>query len=169
MADGVHPRKGMPSPQLTEEQFRARYLSQFQDPAFDAVRNEIERITAVAWDSYSQYRKSVHVQKAGPGYAQPDYELSTDWIAAADAVRAESFARFEATLEQEGVADVVPTYQLWRVDQLREGCTKAGFLAPPEENWANIVATLRVTLPTHMDTGRGPAECHSASAAQSRT
>jgi multimeric flavodoxin WrbA len=78
----------MPSPQLTEEQFRARYLSQFQDPAFDAVRNEIERITTIAWDTYSQYRKSPRVQEAGPGYANPEYELSTDWIAAAEAVRA---------------------------------------------------------------------------------
>lgn len=65
------------------------------------------------------------------------------WLAA-DAVRAESFARFEAGLQQEGVAGVVPTYELWRVDQLTEGCTKAGFLAPPEEDWANIVATLRI-------------------------
>lgn len=29
------PRRGMPSPELGEEEFRKRFLSQFADPAFD--------------------------------------------------------------------------------------------------------------------------------------
>jgi hypothetical protein len=64
------------------------------------------------------------------------------WLAA-DAARAESFARFEAGLAAEGVSGVVPNYQLWRVDQLRSECANGAFLAPPEADWDNIVATLR--------------------------
>ena len=42
-----------------------------------------------------------------------------------------------------GVSGVVPNYQLWRVDQLRSECANGAFLAPPEADWDNIVATLR--------------------------
>ena len=31
------PRKGMPSPQLDEDTFRARYLSAFADPGFEPL------------------------------------------------------------------------------------------------------------------------------------
>lgn len=82
------------------------------------------------------------------------------WLAA-DAARAESFARFEAVLQQDGVGEVVPTFQLWRVDQLRQGCAKGGFLAPPEAEWANIVATLRI-LRDEVVPAVGPLEVVSA-------
>lgn len=82
------------------------------------------------------------------------------WLAA-DAARAESFARFEVALQQEGVSGVVPTFELWRVDRLRRECAKAGFVAPPEADWANIVATLRV-LRDHVVPAVGPLEVVSA-------
>ncbi|TIN15489.1 MAG: NADPH-dependent FMN reductase, partial [Mesorhizobium sp.] len=31
------PRKGMPSPKLSEEEFKARYKQQFVDPAFQPL------------------------------------------------------------------------------------------------------------------------------------
>ena len=34
----VTPRKGMPSPRLSENDFRRRYLEQFSDPAFGPRR-----------------------------------------------------------------------------------------------------------------------------------
>ena len=80
------PRKGMPSPQLDEPEFRARYLEQFADPAFDAARGEIDRIAAIAWDGYSNHRKAPVTRKAGAGYADPDYDLSVDWIAAKEQI-----------------------------------------------------------------------------------
>ncbi len=82
MTTAPEPRKGMPSPQIDEGEFRARYLEQFADPAFDAVRGEIERIAAIAWDGYSNHRKAPVTRKAGEGFADPDYDLSVDWIAA---------------------------------------------------------------------------------------
>ncbi|NML05136.1 flavodoxin family protein [Sphingomonas sp. G-3-2-10] len=89
-------RKGMPSPKLDRATFRSRYLEQFRDPAFDPMRAAIDEIAGAAWDAYDNSRKSPQTAKAGPGYADPDYDLSTDWIAAkaaVDAARAENADR----------------------------------------------------------------------------
>lgn len=61
----------------------------------------------------------------------------------AEPSRGEAFARFEALLSAEGVADVVPNHDLWLVDQLRPDCSSEPFLAPPETEWRNIVPALR--------------------------
>jgi multimeric flavodoxin WrbA len=82
------PRKGMPSPRLDEQEFKRRYRQQFTDPAFEAARDEIEKITAIAWDAYENSRKSPVTRKAGPEFADPDYELSVDWLAAREAIHA---------------------------------------------------------------------------------
>jgi multimeric flavodoxin WrbA len=84
----AEPRKGMPSPRLTETEFQRRFLAQFQDPNFDALTSEIQRIAEAAWDAYANSRKSPRTREAGGGYANPDYDLSLDWIAASDAIRA---------------------------------------------------------------------------------
>jgi multimeric flavodoxin WrbA len=76
----------MPSPELDEREFRERYRQQFADPAFDPLRAEIERLAGAAWDGYSNERKAPNTRKAGPEFADPDYDLSVDWLAARDAV-----------------------------------------------------------------------------------
>ena len=81
-------RKGMPSPRLDEATFRARFLSRYADPAFAPLAGELDKIAAAAWDGYSHHRKSPHTRPAGPGYADPGYELATDWLAARAAVDA---------------------------------------------------------------------------------
>jgi multimeric flavodoxin WrbA len=78
----------MPSPRLDEATFKARFLRQFIDPAFDPLSAELERIAAAAWDAYADSRKSPRTRAAGPGYADPGYELAEDWIAAKAAVEA---------------------------------------------------------------------------------
>ena len=40
-----------------------------------------------AWDGYSNHRKAPRTRKAGPGFADPDYELSVDWIATRAAIQ----------------------------------------------------------------------------------
>ncbi|HZP79753.1 MAG TPA: flavodoxin family protein [Pseudolabrys sp.] len=80
------PRHGMPSPRLSHEEFRARYLQQFFDPLFDPLRAEIDRITEIAWQAYDGSRKSPVTRKAGAGFADPDYDLSVDWLAARAAI-----------------------------------------------------------------------------------
>jgi len=91
LPDAPKPRKQMPSVELSQEEFKTRFLSQYIDPAFGTVSSELDKIADIAWDGYINSRKSPITRKAGPGYADPDYELSVDWIkakAAIDAARA---------------------------------------------------------------------------------
>jgi multimeric flavodoxin WrbA len=81
-------RKGMPSPRLSETEFRERFLARFADPAFEALRTELDRVAAAAWDAYSNERKSPRTRPAGEGYADPSYELALDWLAAKTDVEA---------------------------------------------------------------------------------
>ena len=81
-------RKGQGSVQLSREEFARRYGQQFCDPAFDAVRGEIDRLIDVAWPAYDEYRKSPRTNAAGAGYADPTYALPDEWRAASEAVRA---------------------------------------------------------------------------------
>jgi multimeric flavodoxin WrbA len=79
-------RKGQGSVQLTREQFIARLGERFYDPGFDAVREEIARVIDVAWTNYVEYHKSPRTRQAGPGFADPDYELPLEWLATRDAI-----------------------------------------------------------------------------------
>jgi multimeric flavodoxin WrbA len=88
MTDAPEPRTGMPSPRLDEAEFRRRFLSQFTDPAFDPLKDELDRVAGAAFNGYSNHRKSPRTRKAGPEFADPDYDLAIDWIAAREAVRA---------------------------------------------------------------------------------
>ena len=51
-------RKGQPDVKLTRAEFDKRLGERFYDPAFDAVREQIAQVLDVAWDGYSDYRKS---------------------------------------------------------------------------------------------------------------
>src|SRR5947209_9414428 len=79
-------RKGMPPVKLGRQEFERRYKSRFVDPAFDSLDQELQKITDAAWDAYADSRKAPHTCKAGPGFADPDYDLSVDWLAACDAI-----------------------------------------------------------------------------------
>ncbi len=87
MNDNTEPRKGMPSPRLAESEFKRRFVAQFQDPAFDSLAGELQRIAAAAWDGYSNSRKSPRTRMAGTGFSDPGYDLAIDWIAAHEAVQ----------------------------------------------------------------------------------
>lgn len=65
----------------------ARYAEQFYDPAFDSMRDEIERLAAIAWDAYDEGRKAPRTVKAGDGFADPDYDLAVEWLQSRDALR----------------------------------------------------------------------------------
>jgi multimeric flavodoxin WrbA len=75
-----------PSTQLTREEFERRIGERFYDPAFDSVRDELERVFDVAWDGYDEYRKSPRTRKAGPGFADPNYDLPIEWLATRQAI-----------------------------------------------------------------------------------
>jgi multimeric flavodoxin WrbA len=76
----------MPAVKLSRDEFEKRYRSRFADPAFSPLRKELDAIVAAAWDAYSNSRKAPITRKAGEGFADPDYEISVDWLAARDAI-----------------------------------------------------------------------------------
>lgn len=74
------PRKGMPSPQLDEFEFKRRFCAQFIDPAFNSIQPELAQVADAAWKAYKEYRKSPRTRKAGEEYADPDQDLAADWL-----------------------------------------------------------------------------------------
>ncbi|MEM5438622.1 flavodoxin family protein [Paraburkholderia diazotrophica] len=73
---------------MTREAFRERFNARFYDPAFRAEDGAIARLEAIAWQAYLEGRKAPVTQKAGAGYADPDYDLSVEWREAAQRVNA---------------------------------------------------------------------------------
>lgn len=73
-------RKGQWAGYLTREEFGRRFRHGFFDPAFEVEAEAIARLEQIAWAAYREGRKSPRVQKAGPGFADPDFELSIEWL-----------------------------------------------------------------------------------------
>jgi len=80
-------RTGQAGPKLPREQFRQRFLEAFYDPAYKAESAAIERLEAIAWKAYEEGRKAPITRKAGPGFADPDYNLSVEWHAASERLK----------------------------------------------------------------------------------
>src|SRR4029079_18599806 len=83
----VEVRRGMPSTQLTKEEFAGRVRRRFYDPTFDVLSAEIEKISHAAWDGYEHSRKSPRTRPAGSEFADPAYELSVEWLNTRDEIR----------------------------------------------------------------------------------
>jgi multimeric flavodoxin WrbA len=83
-------RKGQAPAHLDRAGFRERFRQSFQDPAFAKAEDALQRIEAIAWEAYDQKRKAPVTRKAGAGFADPDYDLSVDWLAARERLRAAS-------------------------------------------------------------------------------
>ena len=81
MIEIIEIRKGQAPPHLVRAEFSKRFRASFIDPAFRAEDVSIARLEAIAWQAYTEGRKAPFTQKAGAGYADPEYELSTEWIA----------------------------------------------------------------------------------------
>ncbi|HEY6085061.1 MAG TPA: flavodoxin family protein [Nitrospira sp.] len=81
-------RKGMPPVKLDRAEFEKRYRSGFIDPVFTPLQRELDAIVAAAWNAYSNSRKAPLTRKAGPGFFDPEYEISIDLLAARDSILA---------------------------------------------------------------------------------
>lgn len=92
---GIDVRTGQAPEKLSREVFSGRFRERFADPAFAVAEAEIARLEAIAWDAYGEGRKAPVTRPAGPGYADPDYAMSVDWLAAREAIRVAALARAE--------------------------------------------------------------------------
>jgi multimeric flavodoxin WrbA len=73
-------RKGQAPPPLSREKFHGRFMEGYVDPAFREEHKALARIEIIAWEAYKEGRKSPVTRKAGPAFADPDYDLSIDWL-----------------------------------------------------------------------------------------
>jgi hypothetical protein len=86
VADDPLVRKGQGEVKLSREEFERRLRERFYDPPFNSIGDAVDRVVDVAWDAYREYRKSPRTRKAGPGFADPDYELPIEWLDARERI-----------------------------------------------------------------------------------
>src|SRR5947207_2065874 len=77
-------RKGQAPPTHQRDEFHRRFMQAFFDPAFQAESDALARLEEIAWQAYNEGRKAPVTHKAGPGFADPEYELSDQWRATRD-------------------------------------------------------------------------------------
>lgn len=75
----TRPRKGQFGGMLSREEFRQRFLRSFGHPDFQQVQEALAQLEEVAWNTYINSKKTAHIQKAGAGFADPDFDLSVEW------------------------------------------------------------------------------------------
>jgi multimeric flavodoxin WrbA len=72
-------RKGQFGAMLSREEFRQHFQGAFSHPAFSTVQDALVKVEEVAWDNYIHTNKAGHTEKAGPDFADPNYDLSVEW------------------------------------------------------------------------------------------
>jgi multimeric flavodoxin WrbA len=73
-------RKGQATWPIEREEFRKRFLRNYYDPAFEKESEAIARLEEIAWQAYLDDRKWPRKRKAGAGFHDPAFELSTEWL-----------------------------------------------------------------------------------------
>jgi len=81
-------RKGQGDVKLSRAEFERLLRERFTDPAFDALSQEMQRIVEVAWKAYDEYHKSPRTRKAGPGFADPAFNLPIEWLETRERIQA---------------------------------------------------------------------------------
>lgn len=80
-------RKGQATELMPRDEFARRFRELFYDPAYRAHDATIAEMEAIAWGAYKEGRKAPVTQKAGPEFADPDYDLSVEWRETRERVR----------------------------------------------------------------------------------
>jgi multimeric flavodoxin WrbA len=72
-------RKGQAPAPLERNEFHLRFMRSYFDPAFEAEKEALARLEAIAFQAYTEGRKAPVTSKAGAGFSDPDYDLSIEW------------------------------------------------------------------------------------------
>ena len=172
----VDVRRGQGDVKLTREEFERRLRERFFDPEFQAVERQIADIAEVAWKVYDEYRKSPRNRKAGPGFADPDFELSIEWLDARARIQQAEREQKDAGRpgrvllvcgaarhDQTCPGEMSKTFRL--ASQAREEIEQAGLRVRPSRSESPHRAVRRVRsfrarpaspLPCRSATGRAP-------------
>ena len=91
-------RKGEAPPQVSRIEFHRRFQHSYADPLFKPEAEALVRVEEIAWRAYAEGRKAPRTRKAGKEFADPDYDLSVEWLATRDALdKAEAGNRNKST------------------------------------------------------------------------
>lgn len=77
----LSPRTGQSPGKLDRDEFRKKFQGDFVDPAFIPVKDILAQVEEIAWSNYRDGNKAPFTEKAGPEFADPDYDLSSEWKA----------------------------------------------------------------------------------------
>src|SRR4030095_16722826 len=92
-------RKGQGDMQVSQDVFRERFRERFYDPAFEAASADVDRLADIAWRVYCESHKSPRTRAAGEGFADPEMQLSVQWLATRDAIAQAQRAAADAQAE----------------------------------------------------------------------
>ncbi len=73
-------RKGQAPAPLTRSEFHERFQVKFYDPAYAVEHEAIARLEEIAWQAHQEGRKAPLTREAGPGFADPSYPISVEWL-----------------------------------------------------------------------------------------
>src|ERR1039457_5857978 len=73
-------RKGQAPAPMTRAEFHKRFNVRFYDPAYEAEREAIARLEAIAWEAHLEGRKAPITRPGGRGFADPTYPISVQWL-----------------------------------------------------------------------------------------
>jgi len=90
-------RKGQAGEHISRDEFSKRFRQEFYDPAFRAHDRAIDALEEIAWQAYEEGRKAPMTEKAGPEFADADYDLSVEWRETRDKIRAADARRRAGT------------------------------------------------------------------------
>src|SRR5436853_6557335 len=79
-------RTGQTPTEISTDEFIRRWNQNFYDRAFEQKRAELDAIGEIAWEAYDDSRKTPRTRKAGPGFADPEHELSIEWLGAREKI-----------------------------------------------------------------------------------
>ena len=81
-------RTGQTPTTLSKAEFLLRWRQNFYDPAFDQKKADLDAVGKIAWEAYQDSRKSPRTRKAGAGFADPEHEVSIEWLDARERILA---------------------------------------------------------------------------------
>jgi len=81
-------RTGQAPAPLTRAEFQQRFNLRYFDPAYAAEHEAIARLEAIAWEAHQDGRKAPLTQPAGPGFADPSYPISLQWLQTSQRLKA---------------------------------------------------------------------------------
>jgi multimeric flavodoxin WrbA len=72
-------RKGQFGRRLERQEFQLRFYESFKHPDFRQADAALAQVEEIAWQMYRDEKKPAGTAKAGPGFADPEYDLSVEW------------------------------------------------------------------------------------------